>query len=144
MPAQVEVRGHDFAALGDDGRALEQVLELADVAGERIALQVAQRDRGQLRRLRQARAARDRLEHRLLPWTTFVIVPVFALANAGVALGGGLGEAVAHPVTLGVVAGLVFGKQLGILLAAQLVVRTGIGSLPAGIRWRHIYGQRTF
>src|SRR5215212_1711246 len=67
-------------------------------------------------------------------------MPVFALANAGVPLGGGLGEALTSPVSLGIVAGLVLGKQLGVTLFAWLTVRSGVSELPRGIGWRHVYG----
>ena len=80
------------------------------------------------------------LEHTLHPWVVFAIMPLFALANAGVPLGGGLGEALSNPVALAIVAGLIFGKQFGITLLAWLAVKSGLSELPAGIGWRHIYG----
>jgi Na+:H+ antiporter, NhaA family len=80
------------------------------------------------------------LEHRLHPWVAFAIVPIFALANAGVSLGGGLADAVANPVSLGIVAGLVLGKQLGVTLFAWLAVKSGLSELPDGVGWRHVYG----
>ncbi len=80
------------------------------------------------------------LEHALHPWVVFAIMPIFALANAGVALGGGIADALTSPVALGIVAGLVVGKQVGITLFAWLAVRSGISELPEGIRWRHVYG----
>ena len=88
----------------------------------------------------RAQAPMLRLEHALQPWVAFVVVPVFALANAGVALGGDVGAMLGDPVVLGVAVGLVVGKQLGITTATVLVVRTGIGSLPSGVTMRHIYG----
>src|SRR5918997_6803294 len=81
-----------------------------------------------------------RFEHALQPGVAFVIVPLFALANAGVALGGDLAAVVADPVVIGVVLGLVLGKQLGITAAAWLIVRSGVASLPAGVTLRHVYG----
>jgi NhaA family Na+:H+ antiporter len=81
-----------------------------------------------------------RLEHALHPWVAFLIVPLFALANAGVRVEGGLGAALGNRVTLGVVVGLVLGKQIGVTLATWLAVRTGTASLPDGVTWRHIYG----
>ena len=82
-----------------------------------------------------------RLEHSLHPWTSFVVLPLFALANAGVALGGGsVGEMVGDRVTLGVLAGLVVGKPLGILLAGAVAVFVLRLSLPGGIGWRHLLG----
>lgn len=82
----------------------------------------------------------QRLEHSLHPWVAFGIVPLFALANAGVALGGDIGEALTQPVTLGIVAGLVVGKQVGVLLFAWGVVRLRLADLPEDVGWRHIYG----
>src|SRR5919112_1921017 len=80
------------------------------------------------------------LEHALHPWVVFAIMPLFALANAGLPLGGGILEALTSPVALGIVAGLVVGKQLGITLFAWLAVRSGLSELPEGIGWRHVYG----
>lgn len=83
----------------------------------------------------------ERLEHQLHPWTSFVIVPLFALANAGVEVGAGSlqGEGTAR-VTLGVVLGLVVGKTLGITAAAWLAVRSGLGRLPEGATWPMVAG----
>ena len=80
------------------------------------------------------------LEHTLHPWVVFAIMPLFALANAGVQLGGGIADALTNPVALGIVAGLVVGKQLGITLFAWLAVKSGVSELPEGTRWRHVYG----
>ncbi len=87
-----------------------------------------------------AQAPMLRMEHALHPWVAFLIVPIFALANAGVPIGGEAGAVLVEPVVLGIVFGLVVGKQVGITLAAWLVVRLGWASLPDGVRWRHIYG----
>jgi Na+:H+ antiporter, NhaA family len=81
-----------------------------------------------------------RLENALHPWVTFVIMPLFALANAGVSLSGELGRVVTQPVTLGVVLGLVLGKPIGVTLASWIAVRLGVASLPEGVSWRHIHG----
>jgi Na+:H+ antiporter, NhaA family len=80
------------------------------------------------------------LEHALHPWVVFAIMPLFALANAGVPLGGSILETLTSPVALGIVVGLVVGKQLGITLFAWLAVRSGISELPGDINWRHVYG----
>ncbi len=81
-----------------------------------------------------------RMETTLHPWAAFLIIPVFALANAGIPLQGGLGEAVSGRVALGVIAGLVIGKPLGITLASFIAVKSGIAALPTGVTWRHILG----
>jgi NhaA family Na+:H+ antiporter len=82
----------------------------------------------------------QRLEHGLHPWVAFCIMPIFALANAGVVLGGDIASALAQPISLGIAAGLVLGKQVGITSFAWLAVRCGLADLPKGISWWHIYG----
>jgi NhaA family Na+:H+ antiporter len=88
----------------------------------------------------KAQAPMLSMEHTLQPWTAFLIVPLFALANAGVAIPGDLTAIVIEPVFLGVLLGLIIGKQVGISVAAWVIVRLGLASLPDGVRWRHIYG----
>jgi NhaA family Na+:H+ antiporter len=87
-----------------------------------------------------AGAPLQRLEHSLHPWVAFLIIPLFALANAGVALEGDLGATLSNRVTLGIVLGLVLGKQLGITLFSWLAVRMGVTELPDGVGWQQIYG----
>ncbi len=79
------------------------------------------------------------MERKLHGAVAFVIMPVFALANAGVSLGGLL-DTLALPVTLGVVLGLLIGKPLGITLFAWLAVRLGWATLPAQASWRTLHG----
>lgn len=81
-----------------------------------------------------------RLEHGLHPSVTFLIMPLFALANAGVALFDGAGKGAGQSVTLGVVAGLLLGKPIGVTLAAWLAVRMGMASLPEQVSWKHVHG----
>ncbi len=77
-----------------------------------------------------------RLEHILHPWTSFVIVPIFALANAGIVLdGGAVRDAATSPVSLGVALGLMLGKPIGIVLFGFTAVKLGVASLPDGVRW---------
>jgi NhaA family Na+:H+ antiporter len=91
--------------------------------------------------LRESVSLAERIEELLHPWSSYVIVPVFALANAGVALSwSGLADAAGSAVSLGVVAGLVIGKALGITLAIALLVRSGRGRLPDDLTWRHVVG----
>jgi Na+:H+ antiporter, NhaA family len=80
-----------------------------------------------------------RLERGLHPWTTWVVMPIFALANAGVAISGDLMAILVQPVTLGVIIGLGIGKPVGITLASWLAVRSHVASLPSGVRWSHIH-----
>ncbi|HVI98221.1 MAG TPA: Na+/H+ antiporter NhaA [Sphingomonas sp.] len=81
-----------------------------------------------------------RLEHGLQPWVAFAIVPLFGFANAGVDLGGMGLETLLAPLPLGIAAGLVVGKQLGIFGAVWGVVRLGLAQKPAGASWLQVYG----
>jgi Na+:H+ antiporter, NhaA family len=80
------------------------------------------------------------VEHSLAPYVLFLIVPVFAFANAGVSLGGlGLNDLLA-PLPLGIAAGLVLGKQLGVFGFTWALVKLRVVQLPIGATWAHIYG----
>lgn len=82
-----------------------------------------------------------RLESALHPWTSYLVLPLFALANAGVSLAGASpGDLVGEPVTLGVLVGLVLGKPLGVLAAAALVIKTGRATLPFNAGWLELTG----
>ena len=83
----------------------------------------------------QAISPLDRIEHRLLPWSAFVIVPLFAFVNAGVDLrGGAFGDAASSSLALGVGLGLLIGKPIGVALATWIAVRFG-AELPSGVTW---------
>ncbi|MDP6976263.1 MAG: Na+/H+ antiporter NhaA [Acidimicrobiales bacterium] len=83
----------------------------------------------------------ERIEHLLHPLTSLVVIPIFALANAGIELSGdSLADAVGAPVTLGVVFGLVVGKTVGVSVFTLLAVRFRLSALPAGAAPRHIVG----
>lgn len=83
----------------------------------------------------------ERLEHALQPWVAFAIMPVFALANAGIALDtGSFREAVNSPVSLGIFFGLFLGKQIGIFGAVHLLLRSKLATLPRQATMRQMYG----
>lgn len=82
-----------------------------------------------------------RLERRVRPWVIYGVLPLFALANAGVVLSGGaVGDAMRSPVTWGVITGLLFGKPLGIMLFSRAAEGAGWIALPDGLTWRSIFG----
>lgn len=90
---------------------------------------------------RESQPVLDRLEHALHPWTSYVIVPIFALANAGIELSGGaVSDAASSRVTAGVMLGLMIGKPAGVLLFSWAAVRAGVAALPAAVGWAHIAG----
>jgi NhaA family Na+:H+ antiporter len=83
----------------------------------------------------------DDLVHRLHPWVAFVIMPLFALCNAGVALdASSLGDTQTQRVAIAVVLGLLLGKPVGITLFAWLAVRSGVAELPSRVGWSQILG----
>ena len=83
----------------------------------------------------------SRIEDRLQSWSSFLVVPLFALANAGVDFrGSDIGEALTSSVAVGVALGLVIGKLVGISLFTLVAVRFGMGRLPAGVGWAHVIG----
>lgn len=81
----------------------------------------------------------QRFEHSLHPWVSFLIMPVFALANAGVTIGSGLTTAITHSVSIGIILGLFLGKQIGIFLFSFAAVKLKIASVPEGVSWKKIY-----
>lgn len=81
-----------------------------------------------------------RIEHALQPWVTFFIMPVFALANAGVHIPHGGGAALIQPVAIGIFLGLFVGKPVGISLFAWLAAKSSLASAPEGVSWRQIIG----
>lgn len=90
---------------------------------------------------RGSEAPLERLERALHPWVSYLIVPLFALMNAGVSVSGGVAsDALSSPVSQGVALGLLLGKPLGIFSFTWLAVRAGIGELPRGVSWSEIFG----
>ena len=80
------------------------------------------------------------LEHFLHPIQVWLILPLFALANAGVAIGGDLISVISEPLALGIIVGLVVGKPVGICLLSWLAVKSGRGALPEGVTWAQVAG----
>jgi len=87
-----------------------------------------------------AQAPLLKIEHALLPWVGFLIMPVFALANAGVDLTSGLAAATTSPIGWGIAVGLFAGNQIGITLITWVVLRLGVCRLPEGVGMKHVYG----
>jgi NhaA family Na+:H+ antiporter len=87
---------------------------------------------------REAMSPAESLIETLHPWVAFGIMPLFALANAGVAISGGALDAASWSVATAVAVGLIVGKPVGILLASWLTLRLRIGTLPAGMTLRHV------
>ncbi len=94
--------------------------------------------------LRSATSVNERLQHLFHPWTSYVIVPLFALANAGIAIDGDfLARAFTSPITLGILVGYVVGKPVGILGSSWLLTRLSRGRLQPPVGWAAVAGGGT-
>ncbi|MFB6286278.1 MAG: Na+/H+ antiporter NhaA [Candidatus Bipolaricaulia bacterium] len=140
VPARRRINTSDFI---ERGRAMLERFENA-AAGARSWTIVTSGQQAALQDLEAAGRAvatpLQRMEHALHPWVSFGIMPLFALANAGVALEGGLVNDLLHPISLGIALGLILGKPLGVTLLAWLTVRLGWADLPAGVGWPQVIG----
>ncbi len=115
-------------------RAEDEAETIEGRASETAALNLLARD------CARAESPMLRFEHALTPWNKHVIMPVFALANAGVVLGAGAARSLVDPISLGVICGLVLGKPIGIVLFSWLATRSGIAKMLEGVGWRQILG----
>jgi NhaA family Na+:H+ antiporter len=134
IPARIEIRAEAYvaqctAALGGLDASGEEVGGRRQQAAAQTLEVIAERIQSPL----------HRLERTLNPWVAYLILPVFAFANAGVQVRGNLVEALTHPVAVGVIAGLVLGKPLGITLLSWLAVRIRLAELPAGVTWKQLF-----
>jgi Na+/H+ antiporter NhaA len=92
----------------------------------------------------EAVSPNERLQLKIQPWSSYVIVPLFVLANAGVVLNGTtLAAAFRSPITWGIIVGLVVGKPIGVTLGTWVALRTGIGRVPDTLRWGQLAGGAT-
>ncbi len=139
IPARTRI---DAPAFLSRARAYLQEFETSSASGRSILSD--ERQRAALVNLefasREAESPLQRLEHSLHPWVSFAIMPLFALANAGVSLGGAVAGSAVDPITLGVAAGLVLGKPLGVTLGGWLLVRAKLAAMPTGVSWRQMIG----
>ncbi|NNF17739.1 MAG: Na+/H+ antiporter NhaA [Gammaproteobacteria bacterium] len=106
----------------------------ATLAGVILAMFIPLRDR------EHGHSPLHELEHNLHTTVAFIILPVFAFANAGISLAGASLDYLLHPVPFGIIAGLFVGKQVGVFLFCWLGVMLGLARLPPNLRWAHIYG----
>ncbi len=141
MVIPVRPRVDPATFIAEAGRRLERMKQLNVTADSLIS------DREHLDHVESMHTAAEDalpaglvLEHVLHPIQVWLILPLFALANAGVRLEGDVLAVLAQPLALGVLAGLVIGKPLGIVLLSWLAVRSGHGALPEGVCWRQVIG----
>jgi len=138
VPAKCRIKGSAFVAVAKKsldeferggGNADEIVTNPARQSAVHLLEQACEHVQTPLRRM----------EHRLHPWVSFAIMPIFALANAGVTIGEGFFEGLMSGVGLGIVLGLVVGKQIAVTAFTWAVVKLGIGNLPMQTTWAQIY-----
>lgn len=137
IPARTRIQTHDFADRSSE--IIKGLKEATCDLGDRL-------NRDSMNALLQLRIECDkassplqRLEKSMHPWVIFLIMPLFAFANAGVRIEGDFMQALSGPLPLGIILGLIFGKQIGITLFAWIAVKLGIADLPDGVSWRQIY-----
>ena len=139
IPARPRLTGPEFLA---KGKALLHRFEQAFAADQPpLANQEGQRIASHMKSVvTYVETPLHQLEHALHPWVTVVIMPLFALANAGIALDANFGALLISPVALGVCMGLLVGKPAGILLATWVTTRYGWASFPSGVSWPQLAG----
>lgn len=140
IPADARYESHHFISRGRE--LLNRFEEAEDFANP---LLVNSRQQRVVRSIEaeciHVEAPLQRIEHKLHPITAFIIMPIFAFANSGVHLDfSKLGGLLLEPVTLGVIFGLLVGKQLGIMGCCWIVVRAGFAELPQNVRWIQLWG----
>ena len=135
-PARSMVSREEFA---NESEALLAEYRTAMAAGDH---ERADAILGEVEEISQAtEAPLERLERLIHPWSSYVILPLFALANAGIEFSqGSFSQAISSSVTIGVFAGLLLGKLVGITLFPFVASRLGIVELPRGISWLHVTG----
>lgn len=139
IPARSRINADEFVEVGRSwvgrfetmGEHGQSILANPDQAAAVVALEEA---------CHQAQTPLQRLEHLVHPWAAFAIIPVFALANAGVSFREAGQGGLVNGASVGVIGGLLVGKVLGVAGFAWLLVRTGLAELPEGLVWRHIVG----
>lgn len=138
IPSKFRIHGADFVSFS---RTAVDEFEKAG-GGDNDVLTNADRQRwvrGLEAACERVQTPLSKMEYYLHPWSAYLIVPIFAIANAGVTFDSGFLDAITTKLSLGIVLGLILGKQIGIMLFAAVAQKLGFGALPAGITWKHIY-----
>lgn len=138
IPARTRLTGREFLARG------KVLLDRFEKAMSPEKPPLANRERHRIAdhmktAVQNVETPLQQLEHALHPWVTVVVMPVFALANAGITLDADIGAMLINPVALGVILGLLVGKPIGIVFSSWLVIRGGLATLPSGVSWPHVW-----
>jgi NhaA family Na+:H+ antiporter len=145
IPARTQTRGQAFPAQANAVLSMVGVSDGIEEEEETLRgrRQTAAHTLEMIAERMQAPA--QRMEHALTPWSTYLILPLFALANTGVALNGGdVLSGLSSPLSMGIIFGLVLGKGLGLSLFSWIAVRLGIAQLPSRVSWGQLVGASSF
>ncbi len=137
IPATTRVDGASFVARVEELLAMLKSTGVPE--GGMLTTEQQHLLHGMDRIVDDATAPVQELEHSLVPLVTFVVMPIFALANAGLDLSGDVIGAFSDPICLGIIAGLFIGKQVGVLGFAVLAVKLRLADLPSGVTWRQVH-----
>lgn len=139
IPAGTRLSGPEFLARGKS--LLRRFEEVTSPDKPPLANREQQQvTHGMERAVKNVETPLQRMEQTLHPWVTIFVMPVFALANAGVALDANVGAVLLNPAAIGVMLGLLIGKPIGIVVSAWLAIRSGLTTLPDGVSWPHMVG----
>ena len=135
-PSLFNLRLAELKDAFNDGKNTEASLD-SPLSNQRMALIAENLEKAAIK----VQSPQQRIEHALTPWVTFFVIPVFALANAGINFSKvQFSEAIFHPVTMGVAMGLIFGKFVGILGMSWLAVKLNVARLPNNLTWMQVAG----
>ncbi|RPI72651.1 MAG: Na+/H+ antiporter NhaA, partial [Ignavibacteriales bacterium] len=138
IPATSRINSKEFMIEGT------KLLQDFDDAGEEVESTFTNEERLTVARALERNSQKvmtplSRFETSLHPWVSFFIIPLFALANAGVSFGEDFFPSLTDPISIGIITGLFLGKQTGIFLFAWLAIKLNIAAKPAGVNWTKIY-----
>jgi NhaA family Na+:H+ antiporter len=137
VPARSKITTHQFM---EKAVGFREKFFRSEKKGKLLTSEQAHAVSSMEKALNQVQTPLQKLEHSIHPFVAFIVLPLFALSNAGVHISGSIVDMLLDPVALGVMAGLVFGKFIGISLFSKMMVKFKIASLPENVEWPEIYG----
>ncbi len=137
IPARAKIKGTEFIL---KARRLRRKFVKNPVEGELLSPEQTEAVAGMEKILEEIQTPLQKLEHTIHPFVAYVVLPLFALSNAGVHISGKMVDLLFDPVALGVIVGLVFGKFLGVVIVSKIMVALRISDLPQNVNWPEIYG----
>jgi NhaA family Na+:H+ antiporter len=139
IPARTQARSQAFLA---QASAVLSMVEVPDGFEDELTFRSRQQAAARTLEMiaERIQGPAQRLEHALTPWATYLVLPIFALANTGVSLSGDVLSDLTSPLSMGIILGLVLGKALGLSLFSWGAVRLGIAQKPSRVSWPQLFG----